>query len=79
MRENSNVNSNKCVTIIALKPNQLQVTAFHPQANAIIERVHKVVYEMLKSFELEKHDHENLEEGNTFNYFLQLTAWLKSY
>jgi hypothetical protein len=27
----------KCVTIIALKPNQLQVTTYHPQANAIIE------------------------------------------
>jgi hypothetical protein len=31
-------------TIMILKPNQLQVTKNHPQANAIIERVHKVVY-----------------------------------
>jgi D-lyxose ketol-isomerase len=40
---NSNVSSNKCVckTIMALKPNQLQVTTYHPQANAIIERIHK--------------------------------------
>jgi hypothetical protein len=29
--------------IMALKPNQLQVTTYHTQANAIIERVHKVV------------------------------------
>jgi hypothetical protein len=27
---NSNVSSNKCVTIMALKPNQLQVTTYHP-------------------------------------------------
>jgi hypothetical protein len=43
--EISNVSSNKSVnmTIMALKPNQLQVTTSTPQANAIIERVHKVV------------------------------------
>jgi hypothetical protein len=43
--ENSNVSSNKCVckTIMALKPNQLEFTTFHEQANASIERVHKVV------------------------------------
>jgi hypothetical protein len=33
----------KCVTIMALKPNQLKVTTIITQANAIIERVHKVV------------------------------------
>jgi hypothetical protein len=38
-----NVSSNKCVTIMVLKPNQLQVTTIAIQANAIIERVHKVV------------------------------------
>jgi hypothetical protein len=67
------VNSRKCVTILALKPNQLQVTTYHPQANAIIERVHKVVNDM--------HNHENLEEqeDNPFDYFFQLTAWLPSY
>jgi hypothetical protein len=31
-------------TFMALKPNQLQVTTNHPQANAIIERVHKVAH-----------------------------------
>jgi hypothetical protein len=31
------------ITIMALKPNQLQVTTITAQANAIIERVHKVV------------------------------------
>jgi hypothetical protein len=40
----SNVSSNKCVIIMALKPNQLQVTTSRTQANAIIERVHKVHY-----------------------------------
>jgi hypothetical protein len=36
---NSKVRSSKCVrkTIMALKPNQLQVTTIHPQANAIFE------------------------------------------
>jgi hypothetical protein len=46
---------------MALKPNQLQVTTHSPQANAIIERVHKVVNDMLRSFDLEN-NHENLEE-----------------
>jgi hypothetical protein len=45
------------LTIMALKPNQLQVTKYHPQANAIIERVHKVVKDMLRSFDLEN-NHE---------------------
>jgi hypothetical protein len=72
---NSNVSSNKCVTIMALKRNQLQVTTYHPQANAIIERVHKVVNDMLGSFDLEN-NHVNLEEDNPFDYFLQSTAWL---
>jgi hypothetical protein len=77
---NSNVSSNKCVTIMALKPNQLQVTTSRPQANAIIKRVHKVVNNMLRSFDLEN-SHENIEEKeyNPFDYFLQSTAWLPSY
>jgi hypothetical protein len=80
MGANSNVTSNKCVKIIALKPNQLQVTTYHPQANAIIERVHKVVNDMLRSFDLEN-NHENLEEqeDNPFDYFLESIAWLPCY
>jgi hypothetical protein len=80
MGANSNVSSNECVckTIMASKPNQLQVTTTNPQANAIIERVHKVVNDMLRSFDLEN-NHENLEEDNPFNYFLQSTAWLPGY
>jgi hypothetical protein len=42
-------------------PNQLQVTIIIPQANSIIERVHKVVNDMLRSFDLET-NHENQEE-----------------
>jgi Integrase core domain len=42
------------------------------QANAIIEQVHKVVNSMLRLFDLEQ---ENLEEDNSFEYFLQSTAW----
>jgi hypothetical protein len=64
------------ITIMALKPNQLQVTTYHPQANAIIERVHKIVNYRLRSFDLEN-NHENLEtiDNNPFDYFLQSTAW----
>ena len=47
-------------------------TSHNPQANAIIERVHKVVNDMLRSFDLED---EILEEDNSFDYFLQSTAW----
>jgi hypothetical protein len=52
---NSNVSSNKCVTIMALKPNQLQFTTYkhkQSQENAIIERIHKVVNDMIRSFDL---------------------------
>jgi hypothetical protein len=73
VKANSNVNSSKCVTIMALKPNQLQVTTYYPKTNAIIERVHKVVNDMLRSFDLEN-NHEYLEEDNPFDYFLQSTA-----
>jgi hypothetical protein len=70
--ENSNVSSKKCVTIMALKPNQLQVTTIYLHANAIIERVQKVVNDMLRSFDLENNN-ENIEkqEDNPFDYFLQ--------
>jgi hypothetical protein len=67
---------------MVLKSNQLQVTTINPQANAIIERVHKVavVNDMLRLFDLEN-NHENLEEkeDNPFDYFLQSTAWLLCY
>jgi transposase InsO family protein len=46
-------------------------TSHNPQANAIIERVYKVVNDMLRSFDLEN---ENLEEDNPFDYFFQSTA-----
>jgi hypothetical protein len=39
-----------CVTIMALKPNQLQVTTYQPNTNAIID---KAVTDMLRSFDLE--------------------------
>jgi transposase InsO family protein len=51
-------------------------TSHNPQVNAIIERVHKVVNDVLRSFDLEN-NHENLEEqeDNSFDYFLQSTVW----
>jgi hypothetical protein len=51
-------------------------TSLNPQANTIIEQVHKVVNDMLRSFKvktvLEK---GKLIEDNPFDYFLQSTAW----
>ena len=48
-------------------------TSHNAQSNAIIERIHKVVNDMLRSFDLEN---ENLEEAyNSFDNFLQSTAW----
>jgi hypothetical protein len=70
--ENYNVSSNKCVTIMALKPNQLQVTT-HKQMQSLSEYTKLcAVNDMLRSFDLEN-NHENLEqqEDNTFAYFLQ--------
>jgi hypothetical protein len=58
----------KCVTIMALKPNQLQVTTNHPQTNAIMEQVNKVVNDMLRSFDLENnHEIREEQEDNPFN------------
>jgi hypothetical protein len=54
--------------IMALKPNQLQVTTYHPRANAIFQRVHKVVNEMPRSFDLENyHEHLEKQEENPFD------------
>jgi hypothetical protein len=55
-------------------------TSHNPQANAIVERVHKVFNDMLRSFDLEN-NHENLEEqvDDPFDDFLQSTAWLTCY
>jgi hypothetical protein len=71
---NANVNSNKCVTIMSLKPNQPLVTTINPLANAIIERVHKVVNDMLRSFDMEN-DNENLQKDNPIEYLIQSIAW----
>jgi hypothetical protein len=35
-------------TIMAYKPNQLQGKTYQPKDNAIIERVHKIIDDMLK-------------------------------
>jgi hypothetical protein len=45
-------------------------------ANTIIEQVHKVVNDMLRSFNLENNN-ENLEEqqDNLFDYLLQSIVW----
>jgi hypothetical protein len=67
---------------MVLKSNLLLVTTSRTQANAIIERIHKIadVNDMLRSIYLEN-NHENLEEqqDNPFNYLLQSMAWLPCY
>jgi hypothetical protein len=59
-----------------IKTKPTTIHNIHPQANAIIEQVDKVVNDTLRSFDLEN-NHENLEEqeDNPFDYFLQSTAW----
>jgi hypothetical protein len=73
MGANSNVSPSKCVTIMALKANQLQVTTTKQQTNAIIKRVHKVVNDSIIAFDFENNP-ENLEEQKIIHliidYFL---------
>jgi transposase InsO family protein len=68
MEANSNVSSKQMCENYGIKAKP--TTNHNPQANAIIERVHKVVNHMLRSLE-----DENLEEDNPFDNFLQSTAW----
>jgi hypothetical protein len=58
-----------------VKAKPITIMTITPQANAIIEQVHKDFNYMLSSFDLES-NHENLEENgdNMFDYFLQSTA-----
>jgi hypothetical protein len=53
MLADSNVSSNKSVTIMSFNPNRLQVTTYHPQGNKIIERMQKIINDMLISFDFE--------------------------
>jgi hypothetical protein len=82
MWANSNASSNKCVKIMALKSNQLQVTTYK-QLQSLSDGT-KLCYvnDMLRSFDLEN-NHENLEtqgkEDNTFDFFLHSIAWLPSH
>jgi hypothetical protein len=61
---------------MALKPNQLQLTIHNPQSTSIIEQLHKVVNDLLRSFD-SINNHKNIEEqdNNPFDYFLQSTEW----
>jgi hypothetical protein len=65
---------------MSLKSNQLKVITINIKAIAIIERVHKVVNDMFRSFDLEN-NHENIEEheDNPFDYFIQSAAWILYY
>jgi hypothetical protein len=53
--------------------NAKSTTSHNSQANLVIERVHKIVNDILRSFDLEnENNHENLEEqeDNPFDYLL---------
>lgn len=47
-------------------------TSHNPQANGIVERVHLVLGDMLRTFELEK---QNLDENDPWRPFLSAAAW----
>ncbi|MGH3056092.1 MAG: integrase, partial [Gaiellaceae bacterium] len=47
-------------------------TVRNPQANAILERVHQVLANMLRTFELEK---QEFDQNNPWSGFLAATAW----
>jgi hypothetical protein len=47
-------------------------TPHNPQSNAMIERIHLTLGNMLRTFELEKHD---LNEEDPFGEFLSAAAW----
>jgi preprotein translocase subunit YajC len=51
---------------------QKPTTDYNPQANAILERVHQVLGNQLRTFELEK---EELPKENPFEPFLTATAY----
>jgi hypothetical protein len=72
------VSSSKCVTIMALNPNQLQVTTNITKANAILERVHKFVNDMLRFFDSEN-NHENLEESKNKKIIHLITSFNQLY
>jgi hypothetical protein len=67
MESNSNVSLNHNCGIVT-KP----MTSHNPQANSILEQIHKVENKMMSSFDLKK---ENLDEDITFDYFLHSAAW----
>ena len=52
--------------------NKKPITEYNPQANAMIERVHQVLGNALRTFELEK---QQLNETNPFEPFLTATAY----
>jgi thiamine phosphate synthase YjbQ (UPF0047 family) len=56
--------------LIAFKIGKIEICLIHsPQAIIIIERVQKVMTDILRSFESEKKN-ENLREGNPFDHFI---------
>ena len=53
-------------------PHPCKGTAHNPQSNAIVERVHQVLGDMLRTFELEE---QQLDEDNPFGRFLSACAY----
>jgi hypothetical protein len=66
--KNSHVSSNKCVKNMALKQPNYKSQPFITQTNAMIERVNKVVNDMLRLFDLEnENNHEIIHLITSFN------------
>ena len=47
-------------------------TAYNPQSNGVIERIHQVLGNILRTFEMDK---EDLNPNNPWGYFLNTAAW----
>ena len=47
-------------------------TPFNPQGNSVVERMHQVIGDALRTFELEERD---LDEDDPFGPFLAATSW----
>jgi hypothetical protein len=64
---------------IKAKPTTTHNHSIHKKMQSLSEYTKlRVVNDMLRSFDLEN-NHENLEEDNPFDYFLQFTEWFPGY
>ena len=58
---------------LAIKPTPASVK--NPQANAILERVHQVLDDMLRTKELQKHTFDEIDQIDPWSELLASVAW----